>query len=165
MRSLRCRRTPIGRWCQNGPVRRLLILACAVVFLDVTFFSILTPLLPSYQSDHDLSDGAAGILAGSFAAGGEPAAEHTITCLGERGIDAQRHRSQHIDDFELALFDPFYCMTGSHAAALVERGVPTDRIFAVDPNGVPDPYGGPLSAYETCAATMDYAITGMLDGI
>ena len=50
-------------------MRRLLFLACAVVFLDVTFFSILTPLLPSYQSDHDLTDGAAGILAGSFAAG------------------------------------------------------------------------------------------------
>ncbi len=50
-------------------MRRLLILACAVVFLDVTFFSVLTPLLPSYQDDHHLSDGAAGVLAGSFAAG------------------------------------------------------------------------------------------------
>ncbi|HRV59979.1 MAG: MFS transporter [Solirubrobacterales bacterium] len=50
-------------------MRRLLLLACAVVFLDVTFFSVLTPLLPSYQSDHHLSDGGAGLLAGSFAAG------------------------------------------------------------------------------------------------
>lgn len=50
-------------------MRRLLILACAVVFLDVTFFSVLTPLLPTYQSDHNLSDGEAGLLAGSFAAG------------------------------------------------------------------------------------------------
>ncbi|HMT05938.1 MAG TPA: MFS transporter [Solirubrobacterales bacterium] len=50
-------------------MRRLLILASAVVFLDVTFFSVLTPLLPSYQADHNLSDGSAGVLAGSFAAG------------------------------------------------------------------------------------------------
>ena len=50
-------------------MRRLLILACAVVFLDVPFFSVLTPLLPSYQEEHHLSDGAAGVLAGSFAAG------------------------------------------------------------------------------------------------
>lgn len=50
-------------------MRRLLILACAVVFLDVTFFSVLTPLLPSYKADLGLSDGSAGILAGSFAAG------------------------------------------------------------------------------------------------
>ncbi len=50
-------------------MRRLLFLACAVVFLDVTFFSVLTPLLPSFRADHHLSEGAAGILAGSFAAG------------------------------------------------------------------------------------------------
>lgn len=50
-------------------MRRLLFLACAVVFLDVCFFSVLTPLLPSYESDHGLTEGSAGILAGSFAAG------------------------------------------------------------------------------------------------
>ena len=50
-------------------MRRLLILACAVVFLDVTFFAVLTPILPDYKSDLDLSEGEAGILAGAFAAG------------------------------------------------------------------------------------------------
>ena len=50
-------------------MRRLLFLSCAVVFLDVTFFSVLTPLLPSYKSDHHLSEGAIGVLAGAFAAG------------------------------------------------------------------------------------------------
>ncbi|MDQ2621631.1 MAG: MFS transporter [Actinomycetota bacterium] len=50
-------------------MRRLLFLACAVVFLDVTFFSVLTPLLPTFREDHDLTEGAAGVLAGSFAAG------------------------------------------------------------------------------------------------
>lgn len=50
-------------------MRRLLILACAVVFLDVTFFSVLTPLLPSFKADHHLGEGATGVLAGSFAAG------------------------------------------------------------------------------------------------
>ncbi len=50
-------------------MRRLLILACAVVFLDVTFFAVLTPILPDYKSDLGLSEGEAGILAGAFAAG------------------------------------------------------------------------------------------------
>jgi MFS family permease len=50
-------------------VRRLLVLACAVVFLDVTFFAVLTPLLPDYKDDFSLSDGEAGVLAGAFAAG------------------------------------------------------------------------------------------------
>jgi MFS family permease len=50
-------------------VRRLLVLACAVVFLDVTFFSVLTPLLPDYRADLGLSKAQAGVLAGAFAAG------------------------------------------------------------------------------------------------
>ena len=50
-------------------MRRLLIFACAVVFVDVTFFAVLTPLLPAYRSDFDLGEGGVGLLAGSFAAG------------------------------------------------------------------------------------------------
>lgn len=50
-------------------MRRLLILACAVVFVEVTFFAVLTPLLPDFRSDFNLGEGGAGVLAGSFAAG------------------------------------------------------------------------------------------------
>ena len=50
-------------------MRRLLFLACAVVFLDTTFFAVLTPILADYKSDLSLSEGEAGILAGAFAAG------------------------------------------------------------------------------------------------
>ena len=50
-------------------MRRLLIVSSAVLLLDTTFFAVLTPLLPSFRVDHHLSEGAAGVLAGSFAAG------------------------------------------------------------------------------------------------
>lgn len=50
-------------------MRRLLILACAVVFLDVTFFAVLTPLLPDYRRDLGLSEASVGLLSGSYAAG------------------------------------------------------------------------------------------------
>lgn len=50
-------------------MRRLLFLACSVVFLDVTFFAVLTPLLPDYRDAHDLTEGGVGLLSGSFAAG------------------------------------------------------------------------------------------------
>lgn len=50
-------------------MRRLLVLACAVVFSEAIFFSILTPLLPDLKADHDLTEGAAGVLVGSYAAG------------------------------------------------------------------------------------------------
>lgn len=50
-------------------VRRLIFLACAVVFLEVTFFAVLTPLLPSYKSDLHLSEAAVGVLVGALAVG------------------------------------------------------------------------------------------------
>lgn len=50
-------------------MRRLLILACAIVFLDVTFFSAIAPLLPDYASDLGLNKAEAGVLSASYAAG------------------------------------------------------------------------------------------------
>ncbi|MGE0067746.1 MAG: MFS transporter [Solirubrobacterales bacterium] len=50
-------------------MRRLVILASMMVFLDVVFFSAIAPLLPEYADDLDLSDAQAGILSASYAAG------------------------------------------------------------------------------------------------
>lgn len=50
-------------------MRRLLILASAMVFLDIAFMSAIAPLLPSYVDDLGLSKAQAGILSASYAAG------------------------------------------------------------------------------------------------
>jgi MFS family permease len=50
-------------------MRRLLILASAMVFLDVAFYAAIAPLLPHYVDELDLSEAAAGILSASYAAG------------------------------------------------------------------------------------------------
>jgi MFS family permease len=50
-------------------MRRLLVLASAMVFFDVAFFSAIAPLLPSYVSDLGLTKAEAGILSASYAAG------------------------------------------------------------------------------------------------
>jgi MFS family permease len=50
-------------------MRRLTLLGSAVVFLDVIFFTAITPLLPSYVDDLDLSKAQAGVLSGAYAAG------------------------------------------------------------------------------------------------
>jgi MFS family permease len=50
-------------------MRRLLILASAMVFFDVVFFSAIAPLLPGYVSDLGLSKAQAGVLSASYAAG------------------------------------------------------------------------------------------------
>jgi MFS family permease len=50
-------------------VRRLLLLASAIVFVDTVFYAAITPLLPRYVEDFELSKTAAGVLAGAYAAG------------------------------------------------------------------------------------------------
>lgn len=50
-------------------MRRLLILASMMIFLDVAFFSAIAPLLPEYVDDLGLSEAQAGILSASYAAG------------------------------------------------------------------------------------------------
>jgi MFS family permease len=50
-------------------MRRLLVLASAMVFFDVVFFSAIAPLLPDYVSELGLSKAQAGFLSASYAAG------------------------------------------------------------------------------------------------
>src|SRR5919201_901701 len=50
-------------------MRRLLLLGSTVVFLDVVFYTAITPLLPRYVDDLGLSKGSAGVLSSAYAAG------------------------------------------------------------------------------------------------
>ena len=50
-------------------MRRLLILASLVVFVDTMFFAAIVPLLPGLSDEFGLSKTAAGMLSGSYAAG------------------------------------------------------------------------------------------------
>ena len=50
-------------------MRRLLVLASAMIFFDVAFFSAIAPLLPDYVDDLGLSKAQAGILSAAYAAG------------------------------------------------------------------------------------------------
>src|ERR1700760_2479120 len=50
-------------------MRRLLVLASAMVFLDLTFFTAIAPLLPEYVEDLHMSTAQAGILSAAYAAG------------------------------------------------------------------------------------------------
>lgn len=50
-------------------MRKLLLLASAMIFFDVAFFAAIAPLLPGYVEDLGLSKAQAGILSASYAAG------------------------------------------------------------------------------------------------
>src|SRR5829696_9124672 len=49
--------------------RRVLTLVSTIVLVDVMFYSAITPLLPSYVDDLDITKSEAGVLAGSYALG------------------------------------------------------------------------------------------------
>ena len=50
-------------------MRRLLVLACAIVFADTVFYAAITPLLPHFEDEFALSKTAAGVLAAAYPAG------------------------------------------------------------------------------------------------
>jgi predicted MFS family arabinose efflux permease len=53
----------------DPPVRRLLLLSCAIVFVDTSFYSAMTPLLPGFEDEYGLSKSGAGVLAAAYPAG------------------------------------------------------------------------------------------------
>ena len=54
---------------ERQPLRRLLVLVSAVVFVDTMFYAAVTPILPSLADEFDLSKTGAGVLVGSYAVG------------------------------------------------------------------------------------------------
>ena len=52
-----------------GPMRRLLVLVCAIVLVDTMLYAALVPLLPGYAAEYGLSKTGAGLLVAAYAAG------------------------------------------------------------------------------------------------
>src|SRR3954452_9555464 len=50
-------------------MRRLLLLAAAVVFVDTAFYAAITPLLPHYVDSLGISKSGAGLLSAAYPAG------------------------------------------------------------------------------------------------
>jgi len=103
--------------------------------------------------------------AGLYAAPGDPATPHAITAAAAYGGDLTQHRAQPVTDALLAAHDAVYCMTPSHLAALTAAyPAHAAKCQLLDPNGIPDPYGGDLTVYEATAAVIARAVKALLDG-
>jgi MFS family permease len=50
-------------------MRRLLLLVSTIIFVDALLFTALTPLIPKYADEFDLSKAGAGLLVGAYGAG------------------------------------------------------------------------------------------------
>ena len=106
--------------------------------------------------------------AGVASYGGDPASENSVLALKKVGVDLSDHTSSALSaqlvDASVAIF----CMTDSHLAAVhyalegVEDAPPVMLMRELIGDGadvqIPDPFGGPLPAYEAARDSMVEAI-------
>lgn len=85
--------------------------------------------------------------AGLYAQNGAPASENAEKACKEIGLDLNNHRAKSVMDENVNTTDLFAVMTMAHAQALMELGVPKDKIYILN---VSDPFGGGLQVYREC---------------
>ena len=111
------------------------------------------------------------VSAGIEARQGDPISDNAAVAMKKVGLDLAQHASQPVTQQLLDGALAVLCMTESHRAMIqlqFER-VPTHlylfREFLpppVDPE-VDDPYGGPLSVYETCRDNLVEAVPSVVN--
>jgi protein-tyrosine-phosphatase len=111
------------------------------------------------------------VSAGIAARQGDPISDNAAVAMKRVGLDLSRHSSQPVTQQLLDGALVVLCMTESHRAMIqlqFER-VPMHlylfREFLpppVDPE-VEDPYGGPLSVYETCRDNLVEAVPSVVN--
>lgn len=92
---------------------------------------------------------SAGVAAGE----GAPASPNGVEAMRRRGIDLARHRARQVEESLLERATWVVALSPGHLEALEELAAPEDapKLRLLDPDGVPDPIGGPLSVYEATA--------------
>ncbi len=101
--------------------------------------------------------------AGLFAMTGDEVADNAAKAVERFGCDISTHRARRITSYVLDETDKFVCMTPEHAASLALY-VPRDKLIVLGA-GIPDPYGGNLETYLTCANSIKNALIAQLDEI
>src|SRR6478609_6137274 len=87
-------------------MRRLLPFVCVVIVVDTMLYAALTPLLPHFRREFDLSKGGVGVLAAAFAVG-------VFLAAVPGGIFASRFGSRAAVIGGLALADNFGLLFGA----------------------------------------------------
>lgn len=89
---------------------------------------------------------------GIYAYSGDMANENAIAALREYDVNIENHRSRPFDPCMADETDIFVCMTDSHAQVLKGvLGKVGGKKIIVPGGGVPDPYGGDIEIYRSCA--------------
>ena len=109
--------------------------------------------------------------AGVWALDGQPASEHAVTVMAERGADITAHIAHTLNAADVAEADLVLVMSREHAAAIrntwPQYGWKVHRLaeMAGKRRDVDDPYGQPVEAYRACATEIARYIDEGLDRI
>ncbi len=111
--------------------------------------------------------------AGTSALVGQRASENAVLTMKARGIDISSHRGRQVDGPMLAAADLILVMEPVHRRIIqTEFQVPPSKVENLadfHPSTqialIEDPYGGPLTAYQTCARVMSTSIGRLLEEI
>lgn len=110
------------------------------------------------------------VSAGVAARSGEPVSPNSVQALKKVGLDISGHRSQPLSTTLLRHALAVYCMTESHRSLIMlASGRPPENVYLLrefmpppaDPE-IGDPFGGPLSLYESCRDEMVEAIPSVI---
>jgi protein-tyrosine-phosphatase len=111
------------------------------------------------------------VSAGIAARQGDPISDNAAVAMKRVGLDLSPHASQPVTQQLLDGVLAVFCMTESHRAMIqlqferVPKHLYLFREFLpppVDPE-VEDPYGGPLSVYETCRDNLVEAVPSVVN--
>jgi len=107
--------------------------------------------------------------AGLGALVGQPASEHAIALMEERGIDITSHRAQQLTPELIKKADLILAMESGHKKA-IEINEPETRgkVFRFGEwldREMADPYRKPRQAFEAALATIDECITSWVERI
>lgn len=107
-------------------------------------------------------EGVNASSAGIFAMSGDAACENAERAAECFGADISDHRARRLTAYLIDETDVFVCMTSNHAVSLANY-VDSDKIIVL--NEIPDPFGGNLEIYITCANLIKKGLESVFDEI
>jgi protein-tyrosine-phosphatase len=129
-------------------------------------------LLAHHLSD-DLGSAIEVASAGTNALQGYPAQDHAIEIMARIGVDISGHRARQLTRELARSADMILAMEMAHLWFIQRwEEIQQEKLYLLlefDPKAkfrqVADPYGGPLSGYQTCLETLRPAVTGIVQAL
>ncbi|CDZ23277.1 hypothetical protein CCDG5_0133 [[Clostridium] cellulosi] len=94
----------------------------------------------------DISASSAGIAAYT----GSPASDNAMAAVKELGADLSQHKARLVTRRLIEESDEIYCMSDSHAKALIGLFPEAEDKIRVLGGGIEDPFGGDINVYRAC---------------